>query len=60
MEKDSNTRNTCQSKVWYEKAERLKFLVMEKMTKALQVKAHKFSKKAKELIEKAGGQVHTL
>ena len=42
------------------KGKQLKILGQGAISKALQVKAHKFSKKAKEQIEKAGGQIHIL
>ena len=42
------------------KNKKIKILGQGKLSKALQVKAHKFSKKAKQQIEKAGGQVFTL
>lgn len=42
------------------KGKKVKILGNGSITKSLQVKAHKFSKKAKELIEKAGGQTHIL
>jgi len=47
-------------KGWIKKNKKLKILGQGELSKALQVKAHKFSKKAKEEIEKAGGQVHIL
>lgn len=47
-------------KGWIKKNKKLKILGQGELSKALQVKAHKFSKKAKEQIEKAGGQVHIL
>ena len=39
---------------------KVKILAQGELKTALTVKAHKFSKKAKEIIEKAGGQVHNL
>ena len=48
------------SKGWVKKGKKIKILGQGEISKALQVKAHKFSKKAKEQIEKAGGQAHTL
>ena len=47
-------------KGWVKKNKKVKILGQGELSKALQVKAHKFSKKAKEEIEKAGGQVHIL
>ena len=47
-------------KGWIKKNKKLKILGQGELSKALQVKAHKFSKKAKEEIEKQGGQVHIL
>ena len=47
-------------KGWIKKNKKLKVLGQGELSKALQVKAHKFSKKAKEQIEKAGGQIHIL
>ncbi|MBC6415484.1 MAG: 50S ribosomal protein L15 [Bdellovibrionales bacterium] len=47
-------------KAWIKKNRKIKILGQGKLSKKLQVKAHKFSKKAKEEIEKAGGQVHIL
>ena len=47
-------------KGWVKKGKKVKILAQGEITKPLQVKAHKFSKKAKELIEKAGGQIHIL
>ena len=48
------------SRGWVKKGKKVKVLGQGELSKPLQVKAHKFSKKAKELIEKAGGQAHTL
>ena len=48
------------NKGWIQKGKKVKILGNGEISKPLQVKAHKFSKKAKELIEKAGGQVHIL
>lgn len=48
------------SKGWVKKGRKIKILGQGEISKALQVKAHKFSKKAKEQIEKAGGQAHIL
>ena len=42
------------------KNKKIKILGQGKLSKALQVKAHKFSKKAKQQIEQAGGQVFIL
>ena len=39
---------------------KLKILAQGKLEKAIKVKAHKFSKQAKELIEKAGGSVEVI
>ncbi len=47
-------------KGWVKKGRKVKILAQGEISKPLQVNAHKFSKKAKELIEKAGGQVHIL
>ena len=47
-------------KGWVQKGKKVKILGHGEISKPLQVKAHKFSKRAKELIEKAGGQIHTL
>lgn len=47
-------------KGWIRKGHKIKILGQGEISKALQVKAHKFSKKAKEQIEKAGGQAHIL
>ena len=47
-------------KGWVKKNKKLKILGQGELSKVLQVKAHKFSKTAKEQIEKAGGQVHIL
>ena len=47
-------------KGWVRKGQKIKILGQGEISKPLQVKAHKFSKKAKELIEKAGGQAHIL
>ena len=47
-------------KGWVKKNKKVKILGQGELSKALQVKAHKFSKKAREQIEKAGGQVHIL
>lgn len=47
-------------KGWIKKNKKLKILGQGELSKALQVKAHKFSKKAKQQIEKAGGQAHLL
>ena len=48
------------SKGLVKKRKKVKILGQGEISKALQVKAHKFSKKAKEQIEKAGGQIHIL
>ena len=48
------------SKGLVKKRKKIKILGHGEVSKALQVKAHKFSKKAKEQIEKAGGQIHIL
>jgi len=48
------------SKGLVKKRKKVKVLGQGEISKALQVKAHKFSKKAKEQIEKAGGQIHIL
>ena len=42
------------------KNKKINILGQGEISKSLQVKAHKFSKKAKEQIEKAGGQIHIL
>ena len=42
------------------KRKKIKILGFGEISKALKVKAHKFSKKAKEQIEKAGGQISIL
>ena len=42
------------------KNKKIKILGQGEISKSLEVKAHKFSKKAKEQIEKAGGQIHIL
>lgn len=47
-------------KAWVKKNKKVKILGQGELSKALQVKAHKFSKTAKSKIEKAGGQVHIL
>lgn len=47
-------------KGWVRKGKKIKILAQGKLSKPLQIKAHKFSKKAKELIETAGGQAHIL
>ena len=47
-------------KGWVKKNTKVKILGQGELSQALQVKAHKFSKKAKEQIEKSGGQVHIL
>ena len=47
-------------KGWIRKGKKVKILGYGELSKPLNVKAHKFSKKAKEQIEKAGGQTHTL
>ena len=47
-------------KGWVRKGRKVKILGYGNISKPLQIKAHKFSKKAKELIEKQGGQVHIL
>jgi len=47
-------------KGWIKKNKKLKILGQGELSKALKVKAHKFSKKAKQQIEKAGGQAHLL
>lgn len=54
------TPETLAKKGLIRKGKKVKILAQGKISKALQVKAHKFSKKAKEQIEKAGGQVHIL
>ena len=48
------------SKGWVQKGRKVKILGQGNISKPLQIKAHKFSKKAKELIEKQGGQAHIL
>ena len=48
------------SKGLAQKKRKIKILGQGAISKALQVKAHKFSKKAKERIEKAGGQISIL
>ena len=48
------------SKGLVKKRKKVKILGQGEISKALQVRAHKFSKKAKEQIEKAGGQIHIL
>lgn len=47
-------------KGWLRKGSKIKVLGNGTLSKALQVKAHKFSQKAKKLIEEAGGQTHIL
>ena len=42
------------------RGKKIKILGEGSLSKPLQIKAHKFSKKAKTLIEKVGGQVHIL
>ncbi len=42
------------------RSKKIKILAQGEIKEALTVKAHKFSKKAKSVIEKAGGQVHNL
>lgn len=58
--KDEVTPELLADKGWIRKGKKVKILGQGSISKPLQVKAHKFSKKAKELIEKAGGQVHIL
>ncbi|MCZ0932830.1 MAG: 50S ribosomal protein L15 [Oligoflexia bacterium] len=48
------------SKGLVKKKKKIKVLGQGAISKALQVRAHKFSKKAKEQIEKAGGQTFIL
>ena len=45
---------------WIRKDRKLKILGQGTLSKPLQIKAHKFSQKAKEQIEKAGGQALSL
>ena len=47
-------------KGWIRKGRPLKILAKGTVSKPLHVQAHRFSKKAKELIEKAGGRAHIL
>ena len=59
--KDSEvTLEVLVKKGWVKKGQKVKVLGQGELSKSLQVQAHKFSKKAKELIEKAGGQAHIL
>ena len=54
------TPDILASKGLVKKRKKIKILGQGEISKALQVKAHKFSQKAKEQIEKAGGQIHIL
>ena len=54
------TPETLADKGWVQKGKKVKILGNGEISKPLQVTAHKFSRKAKECIEKAGGQIHTL
>lgn len=47
-------------KGWIRKNRKLKILAKGAVSKPLHVRAHHFSKKAKQLIEKAGGRAHIL
>ena len=47
-------------KGWVRKGEKVKILAKGTISKPLHIQAHQFSKKAKELIEKAGGQASIL
>ena len=47
-------------KGWVSGKRKIKLLASGDCKKALNVRVHKFSKKAKELIEKSGGRVETL
>lgn len=49
-----------QEKGWLKKDEKLKILGEGELSKAITVKAHKFSASAKEAIEKAGGTVEII
>ena len=51
---------TLADKGWVKKGAKIKILGQGEILKPLQIKAHKFSKKAKEQIEKAGGQARVL
>lgn len=59
LEKDV-TPEILVNKALVRKGRKVKILGQGKISKPLKVTAHKFSKKAKELIEKAGGQAQTL
>ena len=48
------------SKGFVKKRKQIKILAKGEISKPIKIKAHKFSKKAKEQIEKAGGQVSIL
>ena len=54
------TPESLLEKGWLKKGEKLKILGDGEITKAINVKAHKFSASAKEAIEKAGGSVSVL
>lgn len=54
------TPEVLEKKGWVRKGRKIKILGRGSLKKSLTVTAHKFSKKAKSLIEKAGGQVHIL
>ena len=54
------TPETLLKRGWIKKGGKVKILCRGELNKALQVKAHKFSRQAKEMIEKAGGQAHSL
>ena len=58
-EKEVNPK-LLSEKGWVRKGRKVKILAQGEISKALLVKAHKFSKKAKEQIEKAGGQALSL
>lgn len=51
---------SLEEKGWLNKGEKLKILGQGELSKALTVKAHKFSASAKEAIEKAGGTVEVI
>ena len=54
------TPESLLEKGWLKKGEKLKILGDGEITKAINVKAHKFSASAKEAIEKAGGSASVL
>ena len=51
---------SLQEKGWLKKDEKLKILGQGELSKAITVKAHKFSASAQEAIEKAGGKVEVI